>query len=113
MRRFLSIIILLTTVAVAAIAAGQGRPVWEPVNSEAAASAIASAKAADSDNFESEVINGALYIYAPRRINIKVFTILGQPISQETLEPGIWKLNIPKRGIYILKIGSQTRRVTI
>jgi hypothetical protein len=29
------------------------------------------------------------------------------------LEPGIWKLNIPKRGIYILKIGSQTRRVTI
>jgi hypothetical protein len=113
MRRLITILILAVAVAVTSTAASSGRPVWEPVNNENATTAIAAAKAADSDAFESEVINGALYIYTPKRVNVKVFTILGQPISSETLDAGIWRLNINKRGIYILKTGSQTKRVTI
>lgn len=54
-----------------------------------------------------------VYVSCSRPVTVKVFTILGQLISQETLQPGIRRLRISAKGIYILKIGGITRRITI
>lgn len=62
---------------------------------------------------EMLVREGFIYIATNRAVSVKVFTILGQLISQETLQPGIHRLPMSAKGIYIIKIGSSTRRVTI
>lgn len=62
---------------------------------------------------EMAVRENYIYIATPRSVNVKVFTILGQLISQSTLPAGIHRLPMSAKGIYIIKIGSSTRRVTI
>lgn len=68
---------------------------------------------ADIDKVDVNVRDGYIYVYTPTRTSVKVFSILGQLISQETLPSGMSRLKISAKGIYILKIGSITRRVTI
>ena len=62
---------------------------------------------------EMAVRDNFIYIAAPRPVTVKVFTILGQLISQTTLPAGIHRLPMSAKGIYIIKIGGSTRRVTI
>ena len=54
-----------------------------------------------------------IYIGVDRPTTVKLFTILGQPVSQVNLPAGTSRFKVSARGIYILKIGSATRRVTI
>ena len=49
----------------------------------------------------------------PRRIQVRVFTILGQSVSQATIGPGTVELKIGARGIYIVKIGNLTQKVAL
>lgn len=62
---------------------------------------------------EIAVRDSFIYLATNRTVSVKVFTILGQLISQETLQTGIHRLPMSAKGIYIIKIGSSTRRVTI
>ncbi|MDE6814361.1 MAG: T9SS type A sorting domain-containing protein, partial [Duncaniella sp.] len=58
--------------------------------------------------------DSAIYVTSQHQVSVKVFTILGQLISQETLPAGTHRLQMSAKGIYILKIGTNiTRRVTI
>lgn len=59
------------------------------------------------------VSDGYVYVAVNERTTVKMFTILGQLIVQETLSPGIYRYKLTTRGIYLLKIGSITRRVTL
>lgn len=59
------------------------------------------------------VRDSCIYVTSPRQVSVKVFTILGQLISQETLPAGTHRLQMSAKGIYILKLGTTTRRVTI
>lgn len=54
-----------------------------------------------------------IYIELEQPTNVKLFTILGQPVSQMQLPAGTSRFRVPARGIYILKIGASTRRITI
>lgn len=54
-----------------------------------------------------------IYVFSPRSVNVKLFTILGQLVSQSTLPAGTSRLKVNARGIYILKAGTTTRRITI
>lgn len=54
-----------------------------------------------------------LYVKVNRPTQVRVVTILGQPIAQDTLQPGAYTLKIPTKGIYIVKAGSITRRIVI
>lgn len=54
-----------------------------------------------------------IYVELDQPQTVKLFTILGQPISQVQLPAGTSRFRVSARGIYILKIGSSTRRVTI
>lgn len=103
--RLLLIIMLLAAPMADALAASG----WETVERR-----TASIEKVDSDPVtDISVRDGHLYVTVNRRVTVKVFTILGQLISQETLQPGTHRLKIASRGIYILRIGSMTRRVTI
>lgn len=60
-----------------------------------------------------DVDDGYLYVALGKTSTVKVFTILGQLVSEQKLESGTWRIKLPDRGIYILKAGSQTCRVTL
>lgn len=102
MKRFLLIIVMVSALALGVGAA----PTWEVVSR-------APASEQTDQETEYEVRGLYLYISAPRPVQVKVFTILGQLVSQTTVPSGVSRLRLSQRGIYILKIGTATRRVTV
>lgn len=82
----------------------QQSPRWEQVES---------VEAEISDEISVAVRDNYVYVTVARPTTVKLFTILGQPISQVSLQPGTSRIKVTARGIYILKIGSVTRRITI
>ena len=47
------------------------------------------------------------------RITVRVYTILGQMVSQATLQAGTSELRLGTRGIYLVRIGNLTQKVAI
>lgn len=106
--RLLIIAIAAIVCAPAVSGAQSQRPRWEVVE------AGSSDDSADqSDKVEVSVRDGYIYVTARRQVNVKVFTILGQLVSQGRLPAGTSRLRVGNKGIYILKTGSYTCRVTI
>ena len=66
-----------------------------------------------SDDIVAVVSEGYLYITVRQRMTVRLFTILGQPVVQETLAPGTYRFRLTTRGIYLLKAGDATRRITL
>ena len=66
-----------------------------------------------SDGIEIYGSNGTITIVTPKRINVRVYTILGQMVSQATLQPGTSELRLGSRGIYLVRIGNLTQKVAI
>ena len=67
----------------------------------------------EPDKFEVTVKNGYIYVYSPRSITVQLYSILGQLITQQAVSQGTTRIKAPSRGVYILKAGSVTRRVTV
>ena len=105
--RQLFVILLIAFAAMLAIGA---TPRWETVD---APGRIFTEQRLDPEWFDVAVRDNAIYIVSQKQVNVKVFTILGQLVSQETLPAGTHRLQMKAKGIYILKIGTTTRRVTI
>lgn len=59
------------------------------------------------------VRDGYVYVAVRQTTHVKLFTILGQSIIQQQLRPGIYRFRLGPRGIYLLKAGSLTRRITL
>lgn len=57
--------------------------------------------------------DGYVYVNVRQTSDVKVFTILGQLIVRQQLKPGVYRFRLGSRGIYLLKAGSLTRRITI
>ena len=66
-----------------------------------------------TDGIEIYGSNGVITIKTMRRIQVRVFNILGQLVSQATLNPGVSELRINARGIYLVKIGNLTQKVAL
>ena len=66
-----------------------------------------------SDGVEIYGSNGVITIVTPKRITVRVYTILGQMISQATLQPGTSELRLGSRGIYLVRIANITQKVAI
>lgn len=98
------------TLALAALVADAAPPAWEGVN--APRPEIVQEMEMDSQT-EIVVRDGAIYLWVAKPTNVKIFSILGQLISSENLQPGLHRLRLTSRGIYILQAGSTTRRVTL
>lgn len=111
MRRFIVILLVALTVMVAEGATRR----WERIDTPAGLSF--EYRHSDDENEDVDVAvavsDGYIYLVSQEPVEVRVFTILGQLLSQEKLGAGVHRFHIKSRGIYILKIGSMTRRVTI
>ena len=67
----------------------------------------------NTDGVEIFQRSGVITIRTQRTIQVKVFTILGQLVSQATLNPGTSELRLNSRGIYLVKIGNITQKVAL
>ena len=86
-------------------AAAPGPPRWETVDTVV--------ESLSDDRVDITVRDHYIYVFSPRPVTAKLFTILCQPVTQAQLPSGTSRLRIDARGIYILKVGSLTRRITI
>ena len=84
---------------------------WHETNREATGRLLNDPRS--SDGIEIYGSKGTITIYTPKRINVRVYTILGQIISQATLQPGTSELRLGTRGIYLVRIGNLTQKVAI
>lgn len=105
--RLLTAILLLSTLAMSPVAEAQRH--WEEMES----GIVVSDRGDSNDVPDISVKDGYVYITTSKPVTVKIFSILGQLISQKDLKPGTTRTHITARGIYILKIGSTTRRITI
>lgn len=73
-------------------------------------------KVVDTRNAEGVEVSssqGAIVIRTDKKVEVRVFTILGQLVSQAVLNPGTSELKMRSRGIYIVKIGNSTQKIAI
>ncbi len=90
---------------IATFASGKG---WEPVRSD-----VSQFNSVASDNdLVVRVAPGQVIVSSSQQIHIKVFTILGQQVSNETLPPGVNRLSL-SHGIYIVKVGDLTCKIAV
>ncbi len=106
LRRVFSVAVLLLT-ALSSVAATRS---WESVDR---IPPPMSEQVAQADEFKAFVKEGFLYVELRQRATVRLFTILGQPVVQEALGPGFYRFRLAVRGIYLLKINSTTRRITL
>lgn len=98
------------TLALAAATFVKAAQIWEPM---ATTTSQTSAQTDDAPAIELNVRGGEIVMTLQRKLTVEVFTILGQPVSRETLQPGVYRLKLRTRGIFILRAGGLTRRITI
>lgn len=90
------------------IAAEASRPAWEAAERMPGHELVAA-----DEEASATVVDGYVYVAVRQTMQVKLFTILGQPLVQETLHPGIYRFRLPSRGIYLLKLGATTRRLIL
>lgn len=67
---------------------------------------------ADTD-IEIKAGGGVIYIYCTKNLNVKIFTILGSRIADDTLAAGSHQFVVPAHGVYIVKAGDLTCKVAV
>lgn len=81
-------------------------PVWETV-------AVREPDRQASDDIAVSVREGVIYISSETPVTVKVFSILGQLITQKQIPAGTVRLTLGSRGIYILKTDNMTKRINL
>lgn len=81
---------------------------WEPVRTDVSG---LNSVAHDND-VEIRVSPGHVVVVASQPVQIKVFTILGQVVSNEGLPAGISRLPL-SHGVYIVKVGDLTCKIAV
>ncbi len=94
--------------ALPAYAAGR-MPVWEVV--ELRDPRPDSAQRTEGP--EVEIREKYVYISTERAETVRVYTILGQLVTQKEIQPGTIRLQLPTRGVYILKTDTATLRINL
>ncbi|MDE7350190.1 MAG: T9SS type A sorting domain-containing protein [Muribaculaceae bacterium] len=67
---------------------------------------------AHDNDVEIRVSPGHVVVVASQSVQIKVFTILGQVVSSETLPAGTSRLQL-SHGVYIVKVGDLTCKIAV
>ena len=67
---------------------------------------------AHDDGIEIRVSPGHVVVVTAQAVQIKVFTILGQVVSSETLPAGTSRLPL-SHGVYIVKVGDLTCKIAV
>ena len=82
---------------------------WETVRTERT-----DAKSIHRDSeVEIKAARGVLVVSSGHAVQIKIFTILGSLIANDTLQPGTYQFAVPAHGVYIVKVGDMTCKVAL
>ena len=109
MKRLLVILALVLTLGLENVALAEVQ--WRETNREVQGKSWNDPRT--SDGVQIYGSNGTITIVTPKRITVRVYTILGQMVSQATLQPGTSELRLNSRGIFLVRIGSLTQKVAI
>lgn len=74
---------------------------WEAVKTERQDAKVVG----HNGDVEVKTARGVVMVTTNRAIQVKIYTILGQMVSSDTVGPGSFQFTIPTHGIYIVKIG--------
>lgn len=102
---------VLVTLFVPTIVEAQSQSQWREVTYEINMQSLNDPRT--SDGIEIFGKEGTIIIKTPKPVQVKVFTILGQLVSQELLSKGTSEFKINSRGIFIIKIGSITQKIAL
>ncbi len=109
MRRLLAILSIILALGLGNTALAEVQ--WHETNREVQGKAINDPRT--SDGIEIYGSKGTITIVTTKRITVRVYTILGQMVSQAILQPGTSELRLGSRGIYLVRIGNMTHKVAI
>lgn len=107
--------------AAAVIAIAVGLAMFNPLPASAAPSKWETPKQERTDtrviirenDVEIKAARGVIVVSAPKPVQIKVYTILGQLVSRETLPAGTSQLNVQAHGVYIIRTADLTCKVAL
>ncbi len=106
----LRLITYLAALVLGAMTAFATQRDWEEVTSPSPAVV----QSLDTEaQIEITVRDGYIYIWSQHPVTVKLFSILGQQLHQETVPAGLHRLKMGSKGIFILRAGSLTRRITL
>ncbi len=105
MRVLFAAVAIVAAVIAPALCEAKG---WEAVRADV--SGLSSV--AHDDDVEIRVSPGHVVVVASQQVQIKVFTILGQVVSSETLPAGTSRLPL-SHGVYIVKVGDLTCKIAV
>jgi len=85
------------------------RPIWQEYNNRV--SNLSSVR--NTEDVDIYIKEGSIIISTSKKVQVKVFTILGQLVSQSAVGPGLFEMKIATRGIYLIKIDSITQKIVL
>ena len=103
--------ILTLMMAMASTTVATAKVQWRETTTEVQGKSLTDPKV--TDGVEIFQRNGTIIIRTQRPVLVRVFTILGQLVSQATLPAGTSELKLNTRGIYMVKVGSITQKVAL
>lgn len=83
---------------------------WESVRQERLSEGKVVTRTGD---VEVRTLPGTILIYAGRPMQVRVFSILGQLVSSETVPAGVSQLSLGAHGLFIVKVGDLTCKVAL
>lgn len=107
--KYMKLFILIFVGIVATVPAMSATRTWEPVKTERA---DAKSVIRETD-IEIKAASGVIIVNCNHQTQIKIFTILGRMVSNETLPAGKSQMQLPAHGVYIVKIGDLTCKVAV
>ena len=105
LRRLFTVIAVFAALCGPALCEAKG---WEALRADVSG---LNSVAHDND-VEIRVAPGHVVVVASQSVQIKVFTILGQVVSSETLPAGTSRLQL-SHGVYIVKVGDLTCKIAV
>lgn len=100
--------ILIAAMLIVSIPTVEAAQKWEYVSASVNAD-----DTTETEKVEVTVKDGYIYVDTSKPVTIKLMSILGQLVSQHNLPAGVSRIKMSAKGIYILKAGSFTKRVTV
>lgn len=110
MKRLLTYILLACVCALASPQDAQAAKSWESVRQERLSEGKVVTRTGD---VEVRTLSGTILIYASRPMQVRVFSILGQLVSSETVPAGVSQLSLGSHGLFIVKVGDLTCKVAL
>lgn len=108
-RRFLRILVAVSLLLTAGSATLCAKG-WESVKSERTSTTRVVAK---DTEMEVRSGKGLIVVSTSKPVTIKVYSILGQLVSQETLPAGTSYYSVNSHGVFIVKVGNLTCKVSL